>query len=78
MTPVGGLDVVAIVKEIGFPIFVAVYLLFRLERTLSGLRETLAGLRTTLAVLLAPWNGTERRREGGREPWQRLQPPGKG
>lgn len=65
-----GFDVVGIVKEIGFPIFVATYLLFRLERTISGLRETLGGLRNTLAVIAQPWNGTERRRPGGRTPWQ--------
>jgi len=65
-----GVDIVRIVKEIGFPIFVAVYLLLRLERTLSGLRETLGGLRNTLAVIAQPWNGVERRRSGGREPWQ--------
>lgn len=72
----GGLDVIGFLKEIGFPIFVAVYLLIRVERTLAGLRDTLSGLRTTLTVLNAPWNGMERRREGGREPWQR--PPGSG
>jgi hypothetical protein len=67
---VNGVDVVGVVKDIGFPIFVAAYLLLRLERTLSALRDTLGGLRNTLAVMVAPWNGIERRREGGRGPWQ--------
>jgi hypothetical protein len=67
---VNGVDVVALVRDIGFPIFVAAYLLLRLERTLTALKDTLGGLRNTLAVMSQPWNGLERRRSGGRDPWQ--------
>jgi len=69
-----GVDVVAIVRDIGFPIFVAAYLLLRLERTLVNLRDTLGGLRNTLVLIATPWNGMERRRAAGvpgtRAPWR--------
>ena len=64
-------EIIEAVKSLGFPIIVAGYLLLRMERTVKELNSTLGGLRTTLAVLVAPWNGTERRRAGGRQPWEK-------
>lgn len=68
-------EILEAVKQVGFPVIVATYLLLRLERTVKELHGTLGGLRNTLAVLAAPWNGVERRRTDFRDPRLRSASP---
>ncbi len=37
-------DIITFIQSIGFPIFVAVYVLIRLEKALAGINETLKDL----------------------------------
>jgi len=37
-------DVIAFIQSVGFPIFVAVYVLIRLEKTLGSINQTLKDL----------------------------------
>jgi len=55
MTPEQWSSLVAtFISQVGFPIFVAVFLLFRLDKTLKGLTEALQGIKECLAKLPVP------------------------
>ena len=71
-------DVVALVRDLGFPVFVAVYMLVRVDRTIRALSEAIVDLRLVLVTINKPWDGDERRRPPGRIPWMRESGPEKG
>jgi len=56
----------ALVRDLGFPVVVAGYVLWRVDRSIRGLTDTITDLRLLIAVSFQPWDGCERRRPGGR------------
>lgn len=57
--------IVQLVRDLGFPVVVAGYVLFRVDRSLRALTGALVELRLVVAEKLGGWDGCERRRDGG-------------
>jgi hypothetical protein len=52
----------ALVRDLGFPVAVAGFVLWRVDRSIRDLTATITSLRLLIAYQLQPWDGCERRR----------------
>jgi hypothetical protein len=51
----------ALVRDLGFPVAVAGFVLWRVDRSIRDLTATITSLRLLIAYQLQPWDGCERR-----------------
>ena len=60
-------QLVAAIRDLGFPVVVAGFVLWRVDRSLRALTGTITDLRLMLAEKLGAWDGCERRANRDRD-----------
>lgn len=58
-------EITAIVRELGFPVAVAGFVLWRMDRSIGHLTTTIHALHVLIVERMLPWDGCERRRRRG-------------